>query len=266
MRYADALAAYDAAYKVSPSFEVLFNRGRAYQFLAKYPEALADFDRFAREAPADVRARVPGIDKIVSEVRGKVAFLTIRSPVAGATVVLGNRVLGATPLPPRLGVDAGTVVLKATANGREPYERALTLDGGGREVQIDLVMAPVGDGLLRIDSGTRGAVAFVDGRRLGAVPVEAPVAPGDHEVRLEAKDYETGEQRANVGAGATRTVRFDLVAEPEIYETWWFWTGIGVVVAGGVATAIIVTREKDPPAGDFSPGQVNVANRPLLQF
>ena len=81
MQYTEALAAYDASYRLSPTWEALFNRGRAHQFLGRYPEALADFERFAAEAPADIRAKVPGIDRIVSEVRGRVAYLTIKSTV-----------------------------------------------------------------------------------------------------------------------------------------------------------------------------------------
>jgi hypothetical protein len=214
MQYTEALAAYDEAYRTDPTWEVLFNRGRAYQFLGRYPEALDDFDRFSREATPAVRAKVPGIDRIVADVRGRVAFLTVRSPVAGATVVLGDRVLGTTPLPPRIGVTAGTVVLKATAPGREPSERSLTLEGGGKEVQIELILAPAGDGILRIESGTPGAIASVDGRRIGAVPVDVPSAPGEHEVTLEREDYESASQRARVDPGKTRLVRFDLVEEP----------------------------------------------------
>lgn len=267
MQYTEALAAYDEAYRTDPTWEVLFNRGRAYQFLGRYPEALDDFNRFAREAPPPVRAKVPGIERIVADVRGRVAFLTVRSAVTGATVVLGDRVLGTTPLPPRIGVNAGAVVLKATAPGREPSERSLTLEGGGKEVQVELVLAPTGDGILRIESGTPGAIASVDGRRIGAVPVDVPSAPGEHEVMLEREDYESASQRARVDPGKTRLVRFDLVEEPGLHERWWFWTGVGLVVAGGVATAIIVTREKDPPTGDFSPGQVGVASvRPLVSF
>lgn len=266
MRYTDALAAYDAAYRASPTFEILFNRGRAYQFLGRNPEALADFEKFAKEAPPEVRAKVPGIDKIVADVRAKVAFLTVRSSIPGANVVLGDRVIGATPLTPKIGVSAGKVVLKATATGYEPYERALELEGGGKELVIELVMAPVGDGMVRIETGTPRAVASVDGRSVGVVPIEVPLRPGDHEVLLEADGYEPGSQRVRVDAGKTKLVRFDLVEEPGVHETWWFWTGVGLLVAGGVATAIIVTREKDPPTGDFSPGQVSVANRPLLSF
>jgi tetratricopeptide (TPR) repeat protein len=264
MRYSDALTAYDAAYAASPTFEVLFNRGRAYQFLGRYPEAYEDFTRFAREAPPDVKAKVPGIDKIIEEVRAKVAFLTVRSKVSGASVQLGDRVIGTTPLSPRIGVNAGLVILKATAPGHEPFERSLELQGGGVEREIDLVMASIGDGLLRIESGTPGVVALVDGERLGAAPLDVPARPGEHTVTLEREDFETASQRAVVLAGQTKLVRFDLVEEPGVHERWWFWTGIGVLVVGGVATTIIVLQEKDPPVGDFSPGQVNVGSVPSL--
>lgn len=267
MQYTEALAAYDASYRLSPTWEALFNRGRAHQFLGRYPEALADFERFAKEAPADIRAKVPGIDRIVSDVRGRVAFLTVKSTVTGARVVLGDRVLGTTPLPPRIGVATGMVVLEATAPGFEPSRRALELEGGGKELVLDLVLAPVGDGILRIESGTPGVVALVDQRRIGAVPVDVPAKPGEHVITLERPGWETASQRARIEPGKTRVVRFDLVEEPGVHETWWFWTGVGLVVAGGVATAIIVTREKDPPSGDFTPGQVGVAAaRPLVSF
>jgi hypothetical protein len=267
MRYTDAFSAYSRAYEANPTWEVRFNRGRAAQFLGKYPEALADFEAFAKEAPADVRGRVPGIDKIIADVRKQVAFVTIRCPIDGATVVLGDRVLGTTPLPKRIGVNAGEGDIKVTAPNRESYVRHLVLTGGGTEIQVDVVLAAVGDGLLRIESGTPGAIAFVDEARAGAVPVEVAVKPGAHEVVLSAEGYVDGSQSAVSTAGTTKLVRFDLVEETPVYATWWFWTGVGLVVAGGVATAIIVTQEKDPPSGNFSPGQVSVQNaRPLFSF
>ncbi len=267
MRYTDALSAYTRAYEANPTWEVLFNRGRASQFLGRYVEALADFESFLKSAPPEIKARVPGIEKIIADVRKQVSFVTIRCPVDGATVVLGDRVLGTTPLPARVGVNAGEGDLKVSAAGRETYVRHLQLEGGGTEVIVDVVLALVGNGLLRVESGTPGAVAFVDMLRIGAVPVEVAVKPGAHEIGLEAAGFVDASQTATSAAGITKVVRFDLVEETPVYATWWFWTGVGVVVAGGVATAIIVTREKDPPSGNFSPGQVSVASgRPLVSF
>ena len=32
-------------------------------------------------------------------------------------------------------------------------------------------------------------------------------------------------------------------ASPPVYKRWWFWTGVGVVVAGGVVTAIVLSSK-----------------------
>jgi hypothetical protein len=41
-------------------------------------------------------------------------------------------------------------------------------------------------------------------------------------------------------------------ASPPFYKRWWFWTGIGAVVAGGVVTGILLSRKSAPqsPACD----------------
>ena len=44
-----------------------------------------------------------------------------------------------------------------------------------------------------------GAIATVDGRRVGAVPVDVPAAPGDHEVTLSRDAYETALKQAGFG-------------------------------------------------------------------
>jgi hypothetical protein len=50
-------------------------------------------------------------------------------------------------------------------------------------------------------------------------------------------------------AGQKRKVTVELVvlpppveAERPVYKKWWFWTGIGVVVAGGVVAAILISQ------------------------
>ncbi len=39
---------------------------------------------------------------------------------------------------------------------------------------------------------------------------------------------------------------------PPVYKRWWFWTGVGAVVAGGVVTGVLLTRKSAPssPACD----------------
>src|SRR5438067_1440517 len=60
-RYDEALEAYDRAYALSPNPAIHYNRGRALHYLARFPEALSSIERFEREAPPEVRAKVPGL-------------------------------------------------------------------------------------------------------------------------------------------------------------------------------------------------------------
>ncbi len=60
-----------------------------------------------------------------------------------------------------------------------------------------------------------------------------------------------------VGAGDRKELEIPLAAEGSVLGKWWFWTGVGVVLAaGGVALGIALTTEKDPDAGTIPPGTV----------
>jgi tetratricopeptide (TPR) repeat protein len=50
---------------------------------------------------------------------------------------------------------------------------------------------------------------------------------------------------------------------PPIYKRWWFWTGVGVVVIGAVATTVALTRPSDPTVymGNLDPGTIAVPSR-----
>ncbi|MEE8410173.1 MAG: hypothetical protein V3T05_11245 [Myxococcota bacterium] len=95
--------------------------------------------------------------------------------------------------------------------------------------------------------------------------------------RPDAEDGATGDGRAGTGdesefgttvvgatdvggsgSGATRLPDPMLTAPTEIsaaiYEQWWFWTAIGVVVVGGAGAGVYgATRSPEPPDGDFGP-------------
>jgi len=40
-----------------------------------------------------------------------------------------------------------------------------------------------------------------------------------------------------------------LAPTPPIHQRWWFWTGVGAVVAGTVLTLLIVNRDSNPCGG-----------------
>src|SRR5437762_13513187 len=65
-RYDQALDAYDKAFALSPNPAIHFNRARALQFLARFPEALSALERFEQESTPDLRAKVPGLAELLA--------------------------------------------------------------------------------------------------------------------------------------------------------------------------------------------------------
>ena len=52
-------------------------------------------------------------------------------------------------------------------------------------------------------------------------------------------------------------------APPPIYTRWWFWTGVGAVIVGGVVTTLALTAGDSPTPypGELSPGTISVPSR-----
>ena len=54
---------------------------------------------------------------------------------------------------------------------------------------------------------------------------------------------------------AETPLRIAVAAEREgsVFSTWWFWTGTGAIVAGGIVAGILLTRKKDNGPGGSGP-------------
>ena len=256
-RYEEALAAYEAAAKSSADPALHYNRGRALQFLARYPEALAALRRFQAEAPASVRARVPALTEIIDEVRARVARIRVRCDVAGARVMLARQEIGRTPFDAPLAVNAGHATLEIVAEGYVPSSSEIDLAGGEVLREIDVRLVPRNRiGVLVVKSGVAGTRAEIDGKPIGMAPAEAPLEAGQHAVAALHEGYGPVRTQVVVAAGERRELTLDPIAPTPVYKRWWLWTSVGVAVAGAVVTAVALKTEKSPPIGTFSPGQV----------
>jgi hypothetical protein len=87
-------------------------------------------------------------------------------------------------------------------------------------------------------------------------PVEASLEAGTHVLELRRDGYKPARTSAVVFAGQRKEVAVPLESEPGIFSRWWFWTGVGLLAAGGVALGIALTTEKDPASGTVPPGVV----------
>jgi hypothetical protein len=258
LRYEEALTHYRRAYEVTKNTALLYNMGRAYEGLADFPKALDALEEFSDKAAPDLKARVPKLAELITDVRNRVATLILSSAVPDAEIRLGDRVLGKTkPGQTVFRVNAGPQKLSVSHPDYFPFERPLTLAAGKIET-VDVVLASrSAEALLRITSPVSGASVAVDGKAIGNVPAETPLKPGQHRIALSRDGYDRAETSVVVAAGEKKDVDVPMAVHETITSKWWFWTGIGVVlVAGGIATYVALTTEKDPTSGTIAPGTV----------
>lgn len=263
LRYQDALLAYERATAIEGHPSLLFNRARALQALHRYPEALEHFEEFKRSASAELFARAGQLDPLIERLREQVATLEVVCNLPGATVLVRGTKVGTTPLAGPLRLNAGAARVTVTADGAVPFERDVALPGGRThrlEVKLDK-RRPLGR--LTVRSPERGAIVFVNERRLGSVPAESALEAGTHRVRLVHPDFQPAETTVTIADGETKAVSLSLERRPGLLQQWWFWTGAGVVAAGGAALTIALLSERDPDRGDIAPG---VIAAPLTRF
>jgi hypothetical protein len=268
LRFEDALRAYERSYAAKPDPAILFNQGRALEALGRLPEALDKLNEFDQKATPELRAKVGDLlKKHLQEIHGRVATLVVDGLQDGATLRLGDRVLGVAPLK-SLRVNAGKVHLEASLEGFFPE----TLDtelAGGKENKVTLTLTPRDPrGTLTITSNVVGARVYVDAQPTGQVPVEVKLQPGPHLIRVEQDGYDASESRIELKTGEKRT--FDVpIAKRPIEKEWWFWTTLtaGVLLTGGaVGLGVALTTEEPHDIGNMSPEVITVEGVSLFRF
>lgn len=255
-RPADALAAYNEAYAISKDPALLYNKGRALQALTEYPQALSELEAFDKQAPADLKARVPGLPKMIAELRARVTTLTIACDVDGARVRFRDRTIGRCPVLEPVVVNAGKGTLEVTADQYMPWQRDVDLPGGGTATYDVHLLSKNTTGVLVVKSSTPSAEVTIDGKVSGTAPVETSLSAGTHTVELRRDGYKPAKTSAVVGAGEKKEIDVTLESEPGLLGRWWFWAGVGAVVAGGVAVVIALNTEKEAESGTVPPGRV----------
>jgi hypothetical protein len=257
LRPADALEGYRRAYELSHETALLYNMGRAMEALQDYPGAIAEYSEFLAKAPPDLRARVPGLAEVVAEMKRKVASVSFSSNVPGARVLVRDKALGSIPTTGRLDsvVNAGRAHVEIDADGFDPFVRDVDLPGGG-ELTITAELIPKDRaGILVVTTTPESADIAVDGKVLGAAPVEASVRAGMHTVTARRGGYRTMESTVVVAVGERRALPLSLEKKAKvIVAQWWFWTAAAVVVAGGVLATYAALTERSPDQGSIAPG------------
>ena len=265
LRYADALAAYRDAYALTKDPALLYNMGRALQALNRFPEALEKLEAFQAAASPELLGRVPRLPALIAEIRARVSTVTITTNVDGARILVRGTVAGKAPLERPLKLTSGRAEIDVEADGYFPARHVIDLPGGDTTSLDVPLYSRSTTGILSVRSTAARAEVFVDAKRVGVAPVEVNLPGGNHAIRLTHPDFSDLETTAVVPAGGRKELNLTL-SPPSITSRWWFWGGVGVAVAAGVAVAIVATTERSPDSGTIAPGQLPAPGGAAFRF
>jgi hypothetical protein len=184
--------------------------------------------------------------------KSQVAMVNVVSSTDGARVVVESIEVGLVPLGEPLEVPPGTYEVRVEKRGFMPYAETVTVAAGQ---SYDVFAELTASGAILKVSGHFGARVELDGVEVGIIPFDAEIPAGSHRVVVEVAG--AGKLIKSVSVAAGETVQIDYrpsiaTAAPVVatvessrpwYKAWWFWTGTGAVVAGGVATAVVLAMQ-----------------------
>ena len=118
-----------------------------------------------------------------------------------------------------------------------------------------------GKGQLAVSASEAMAKVLLDDKPAGMLPCPpiADLPPGQHSVRLAKDGFLDWRSDIYIDPGGTTPLWVVLQEEPaRWYETWWFWTGVGVVVAGAAITGMALALRPGGDIPDSSDGKITI--------
>jgi tetratricopeptide (TPR) repeat protein len=255
-RHVDALTLYARAHDLTADPALLYNQGRALEAMGEYPDALDKLERFDREASPALRAKVPGLRDLIADLRGRIATLIVTTNAPGARLLVREKAIGTIEKETKLRTRAGPASVEVVAEGYVTFKREIEL-AGGTTMTVDAQLTPKKKDALILVRSRPIATIEVDGKSIGRSPLELRLPPGRHVLVAAAEGHETEQVPMTLALGDRRELDIELKRPPAITSRWWFWTTIGLVVAGGIATVVAFSIEGSPTPGTFgTPGTI----------
>jgi hypothetical protein len=272
-QWSQALAAFERARAIKPHAVTTYNIGTCHRAIGAYAQAYLTFERALAEHAAPDGGALPDAlvrqsEAFLVEIEALLVTVDLEVVPTGAILAVDGRPLhvasevhwagvrapgtGEPVVEPRLRIrlDPGAHVFTFSRAG---FETAIVNQsfppGARRSLRVELDTLP---GRLRVDATVPEALVSLDGREVGPTPIDVFRPAGSYDLLVEKEGYASHRAVVDLAPGQEVAVRAPLVAETtSVFETWWFWTAAGVVVAGGVTATYFLTRpEPEPPPYD----------------
>jgi hypothetical protein len=132
--YGAALAELERAAKLKPSFKLFYNMGQVRVAMRDYAGAIVAFQQYLEQGGS----RIPGerrdfVQKEIKRLEQRVARLLVTTDVPSAEVSIDDAVIGFTPLPEPVLINAGTRRITVRHPDYPPKSRTVSLPGRVRE-------------------------------------------------------------------------------------------------------------------------------------
>lgn len=137
------------------------------------------------------------------------ATVAIVTEPAGATLTVGDEVLGQTP--GEFEILQGERQLSLSLEGYKIWQDLFEFDAG-ETLALPAIRLQKADGVIRLNTQPSGASVTVNGSFLGETPLPIALLPNQtHLIKVFKEGYQEAQQSVSIGSGASREVTVKLV-------------------------------------------------------
>ncbi len=182
-------------------------------------------------------------------------MLLVTSKPENAWVWVNGKKIGKTPLKEKLKADIYKIVVKRQGYGS--LEKVVRiLHGETTDIVFQLKRLQL-KGILNVTTTPSGALIWIDGKEKGTTPFRENVTANTYLIKLKLEGYETVKERTIVTSEKETKIHLALEKDYPMnpykkYGYVSFFTGIGLVTGGGIATWQASEAAADNKAGDWN--------------
>lgn len=169
-------------------------------------------------------------------------FLHIETNVPGADVYIGDRSVGkAGSTPFNTVLPTGEHKIWVEKPGYQPIEKTVTVNLS-EKVNLELELARLPFGMLLVKTNVPRAQVFLGEVSLGSVPLEKPVRPGKHLLKVVADGMKDYKKEIIVARGQLTKALVRMNPKPSRTSAWVSLGFSAAFFAGGGAAGIMALR------------------------
>jgi hypothetical protein len=244
-----ALVQFERAYAVKPNFKVLYNIAQCHFELRQYVEARDTLSRYLKDGAGSIEAeRQSTVQNDLAELERRIAHVTLKVNVTGATVYVDGKKVGVTPLGTPVDVSEGQRTISVETADRGSKQRIVRVAGGeAQTVSLDFAAltpsplttpgsAKADDRAPRAANGLgagfwiTGGLAVALGAGAGATGYFALKAQDDHDEDVKRFGVSNRELDDSKKRAQTFALTTDILA------------GSAIVFAG-IATVLLISHD-----------------------